>query len=67
MTKNELIEALQAIEGNPKIMMSKDPEGNEFQDASDIELSITDSYGEPCHSDDEDADRDMPRVIVIWP
>jgi hypothetical protein len=59
MTKNELIALLTNIEGNPKVVMSQDEEGNSFHEVYEYAIE-----------DDQDSDLcyefGVP-VIVLWP
>jgi hypothetical protein len=64
MIKSELIELLNAIEGDPPIILSGDEEGNRFSTLEAVEDSpLVD--GEPVHPDD--APRNADRCICLWP
>lgn len=64
MTKNELIEKLAAIPGNPIVVLASDEEGNDFHNVTDVELSGTNKAGEPCHPDEAFG---IQKVICLWP
>lgn len=60
MRKNELIAWLQDIEGNPKVVLASDEEGNEFHELYE--------YGYEDNSEDSELvlNHGGP-VIVLWP
>ena len=74
MTKNELIEKLQAIEGNPQVLqLNTDGPSNLVSRVSSVDAAWYDpEYGEvvdECDAkDDPDFDNTgMVRAIVLWP
>jgi len=59
MTKNELVAMLSNIEGNPKVIMASDEEGNNFHEVYEFGVE-----------DDKDSDLCWEfgaPVIVLWP
>lgn len=69
MKKSELIAKLNEIEGDPRIIVSRDEEGNGYNDLRDIVLATLDADGEPIHPDEVDdlAPENAEQAIVIWP
>jgi hypothetical protein len=65
MLKSELIKKLREIDGEVKVWLSSDAEGNRFSELVFFELSDTFSDGTPCHPDD--AESDCEKVVVLWP
>ena len=79
MTKNELIDKLLHINGNPLVILATDSEGNSFTDLVDVGLAaydkdsnriglfeLTDEWKEFGFTD-EDVLSDGEPVIVLWP
>jgi hypothetical protein len=78
MNKNELIKRLEQIEGNPIIVLSRNAEGNGFNELSDIELSsydhstreiglieLTDELREEGYSEEDVLEGE--KAIILWP
>jgi hypothetical protein len=76
MKKNELIEILNLIEGNPEIIMSSDPEGNSFSPL--VEYTYPAKWQEETATeeqqlfDGEDLENyEIPETavdaVIIWP
>jgi hypothetical protein len=60
MNKNELIAWLQNIDGNPRILISADEEGNSFSELYEV--------GYETEDDDSELVLDYGGpVIVLWP
>lgn len=65
MTVHELIEALGKYPPHTKVVLSKDPEGNDYYDGFDLSSGYWD--GESfLNEDDADKGYDDP-VVCIWP
>ena len=64
MTKNELVAILQSVEGNPKIILATDEEGNSFNEVYEA------VYQSEPDEDDDDSSLVLEfggPVIVLWP
>lgn len=62
----ELRELLHTLDGDMKIIMSKDAEGNRFKFAYCAETSLYDEE-ELNPLDPDDAEDDAPEALFLWP
>lgn len=70
MTVTELIEQLKKLDGNLQVIMSSDPEGNDFRSLYQAEQEWCTSEDEPVHPDDigtEYEESDLQQKVVLWP
>lgn len=71
MNKQELIDALNAMEGNPIILIAKDEEWNSVHSLGGIETvrAASDMFEwHPVHPDDYDEyeDESLADAVVLW-
>ena len=70
MTKNELINKLQQLDGNPIIILQKDAEGNGYSPAAGVEngwYAADSTYSGEVYHDDGSAQQKSIPCIILWP
>lgn len=68
MTKNELIEKLQAIDGNPEILIKESIDGGTFK-IDEVEECLTENDGEDIYTFSLDRKEELDiedTCIVLW-
>ena len=68
MTVAELRKCLEVLDGDLRILVSHDPEGNSFSDLFHVEQGEVESFAEQI--DDQlmtDISKTNPGVLIIWP
>lgn len=65
MTVGDLRKRLKGLKSDLQVVVAADGEGNGFANLDDVQISHINTYGEPVH--DDDAEADWPLVCVMWP
>jgi hypothetical protein len=78
MDRDQLVEALNKLPGNPRILLSQDAEGNEFSQLVDFSIEYVEEDYDGWRTDDlfneddlrDDNDGEIPDgfepVVVLW-
>jgi hypothetical protein len=70
MKVSKLIEELQALDPEMKVIVAADEEGNSFRELDQVDVSHYEQDGwefNVFHPSDVDDDDDYPQGVVLWP
>ena len=67
MTKDLLIQALEQVPGNPKIIISGDAEGNFFHPVTDVTMELYEDGELQEVDEDDEGYSDKHNAFVLWP